>query len=168
MKVRLGRRGDYAVRAMISIARHPAGGRRKTRQITDEMDLPPGFATQILASLARGGLLTATAGPDGGYSLARPATEISVLDVVELAEGQITIDECVLRGGPCDWVAVCPMHSTWSEAQRALTTRLAATSLFDLAALDAAIESGKHAGMATPSHTGSIERRGVRGPRDDA
>ncbi|MDP3984594.1 MAG: Rrf2 family transcriptional regulator [Acidimicrobiia bacterium] len=161
MKVRLGRRGDYAVRAMISIARHPVGKRRKTRQITDEMDLPEGYATQILASLARGGLLDATAGRDGGYSLARPAAEISVLDVVELAEGPITIDECVLRGGPCDWVRGCPIHATWSEAQQAFTARLAATSLFDLAALDAEIESGTH--MATDSpHPDGVERRGVR------
>jgi Rrf2 family protein len=156
------------MRAMISIARCPVGERRKTRQITDEMDLPERFATQILASLARGGLLTAAAGPDGGYCLARPAAEISVLEVVELAEGPITIDECVLRGGPCDWVAVCPMHSTWSEAQRALTSRLAATSLFDLAVADAEIESGKHEGMGSARHPGSVERRGVRHSRDDA
>ncbi len=166
MKVRLGRRGDYAVRAMISIARHPVGARRKARQITDEMGLPERYATQILASLARSGLLTAVAGPDGGYCLARPAAEISVLDVVELAEGSITVDECILRGGPCDWVQVCPMHTTWSEAQQALTARLAATSLADLAALDAEIESGEYAGPGTQGHSASVDRRGLRDPRD--
>ena len=164
MKVRLGRRGDYAVRAMISIARHPAGVRRKTRQITDEMDLPEGYATQILASLARGGLLDAAAGRDGGYSLARPAAEISLLDVVELAEGPITIDECILRGGPCDWVRVCPIHATWSEAQEAFTSHLAATSLFDLATLDAEIESGTP-GANDPPHASAVKRRGVRDTR---
>src|SRR3989304_9780650 len=128
MKVRLGRRGDYALRAMISIARDPAGERRKTRQITDEMALPERYTTQILASLARSGLLSAVAGRDGGYRLGRPAAEISVLDVVELAEGPITVDECILRGGPCDWVRVCPMHSTWSEAQQALTARFGSSS----------------------------------------
>ena len=161
MKVRLGRRGDYAVRAMISIARQPIGERRKTRQITTEMDLPQRYATQILASLTRGGLLDAAAGPDGGYSLARPSSEISVLDIVEQAEGSITIDECVLRGGPCDWARVCPIHTTWSEAQQALTARLAATSLADLAALDAEIERGEN-GAAEPSHKTPVERRGVR------
>lgn len=165
MKVRLGRRGDYAVRAMISIARRPPGERRKTRQISDEMDLPERYATQILASLARGGLLDAVAGPDGGYSLARPAAEISVLDVVELAEGPITLDQCVLQGGPCDWVSSCPLHPTWSEAQEAFTTRLAATSLADLAALDRGIESGRHPGVPTRSHTAPTPRRGVRDSR---
>lgn len=165
MKVRLGRRGDYALRAMISIARHPVGERRKTRQITDEMALPERYTTQILASLTRSGLLNAVAGRDGGYCLGRPASEISVLEVVELAEGTITVNECILRGGPCDWVRVCPMHSTWSEAQEALTARLAATSLADLAALDREIEAGDHIGPETPAHPISAERRGVRGDR---
>jgi len=166
MKVRLGRRGDYALRAMISIARHPTGERRKTRQITDEMALPERYTTQILAALVRSGLLSALAGRDGGYCLGRPATDISVLDVVEVAEGPISVDECVLRGGPCDWVRVCPMHSTWSEAQQALTARLASTSLADLAALDGEIEARGHLGPETPAHPISAERRGVRGDRD--
>src|SRR3989304_10167056 len=150
MKVRLGRRGDYALRAMISIARDPAGERRKTRQITDEMALPERYTTQILASLARSGLLSAVAGRDGGYRLGRPATEISVLDVVELAEGPITVDECILRGGPCDWVRVCPMHATWSEAQQALTARLAPPSPPALAALDGENEARGHLGPEAP------------------
>jgi len=166
MKVRLGRRGDYALRAMISVARHPAGERRKTREITDEMALPERYTTQILASLARGGLLSAVAGRDGGYCLGRPASEISVLEVVELAEGPITVDECILRGGPCDWVRVCPMHATWSEAQEALTARLAATSLADLAARDGKIEAGDYVEPGTQTHSTSVERRGVRGDRE--
>ena len=167
MKVRLGRRGDYAVRAMLSIAREPADRRRKTRQITEEMDIPQRYATQILASLVRGGLLTAVAGPDGGYSLARPAAEISVLDVVEIAEGAIALDECVLRGGPCDWEGGCPVHATWTEAQQAFTSRLAATSFADLAELDSKIESGAHVWPGGPPHGSVVPRRGIREEGED-
>ena len=160
MKVTLGRRGDYAVRAMLNVARH-SPDRRKARQIVAEMDLPARYTTQILGKLVNAGLLEAQAGPDGGYTLGRPADEISMLDVVELAEGPVTLDECTLRGGPCDWVASCPLHEPWAEAQTAFTDRLRRTTFFDLAAADAAIEtSEQHPGEA--QHRIPVERRGVR------
>ena len=125
MKVRARRRGDYAVRAMISIARHPVGVRRKARQITDEMGLPERYATQILASLARSGFLTAVVGPDGGYWGLQDPPPRSPSSMwwsgPRVPESRST--SASSEGGPCDLVQVCPMHTTRSEAQQALTAR---------------------------------------------
>ncbi len=125
MQIALGRKGDYSVRAMLDIARHGDDSLRKAREIADAMDIPPRFLTQILASLVRHGLLDAEAGPTGGYALARPSDAISLLEVAEAAEGSIALDECVLRGGPCGWVDVCPIHVPWSRAQNTLIAELA-------------------------------------------
>jgi len=160
MKVTLGRRGDYAVRALINVARH-SPERRKARQIVSEMDLPGRYTTQILGALVNAGLLSAQAGPDGGYVLARPASEITLLQVVEIAEGPVTLDQCALRGGPCDWVAECPLHESWAGAQSAFTSRLRRTTFADLAATDQAIEGGE-VGDPLPPHLMPVERRGVR------
>jgi Rrf2 family protein len=89
MQVALGRKGDYSVRAMLYLARHADDGRRKARVVATAMEIPHPYATQILANLVAEELLIATAGPDGGYELARPADEISLLEVVEAAEGPI-------------------------------------------------------------------------------
>lgn len=160
MQVALGRKGDYSVRAVLDLARHYGHGRRKTREIAEAMDIPERYLTQILANLVRRDLLVAMAGPDGGYSLARDPGEVTLLEVVEAAEGPIRMETCVLRGGPCDWTDACPVHETWYQAQTALIDRLAAASFADIAAEDASIEADPSAARtAGDKHT---RRRGKR------
>ncbi len=171
MQIALGRKGDYAVRAVLDLARHWGGGRRKARQIAEVMDIPERYLPQILALLVRHGLLVATAGPDGGYQLARPPKEITLLEVVEAAEGPIASDECLLRGGPCDWEHVCPLHNPWSRAQSVFAQQLRRTTFAELAAEDADIEAGRVPPPETPHHAKQVARRaprrGVREGGDD-
>jgi Rrf2 family protein len=163
MQVALGRKGDYSVRAMLEVARHHGEGRRKAREIATVMDIPARYATQILADLVRQDLLMAVAGPDGGYSLARPPGEITLLDVVDATEGPTTLDTCVLRGGPCDWTEACPIHATWWKAQQAFVDVLAGVTLADLVDIDVGIEAGTYRlGDDIPLHATATERRGIR------
>lgn len=142
MQIALGRKGDYSVRAVLDLARNSDGGLRKAREIAEAMDVPARYLTQILAELVRHGLLTAVAGPTGGYSLARSPDTITLLDVAEAAEGPIALDRCVLSGGPCEWDEVCPIHPAWVRAQDALKEQLSATTFADLAGIAAELEAG--------------------------
>lgn len=162
MQIALGRKGDYAVRAVLDLSRHYGRGRRKSREISHTMDIPVRFLPQILASLVRQDLLVATAGPEGGYELARSPEEVTLLEVVEAAEGPITTDECLLRGGPCDWEHVCPLHHPWARAQQALAQQLQRTTFAELAASDEAIEAGRLPAPESPLHALHVERRGQR------
>ncbi len=131
MRVTLTRKGDYAVRAVVAIAAaHPH--RRKAGDISATMAIPRTFLSRVLATLVSSGVLDAAAGPSGGYTLTRPPEEITLLEVVEAAEGPLELTECVLRGGPCAWEDRCAVHDTWLQAQEAFGARLAATSLADL------------------------------------
>jgi Rrf2 family protein len=161
MQLSLRRKGDYAVRAMISVGRHYGTGLRQARQISTEMHIPYKTLTLILAGLVAEGLLVAAHGPRGGYRLARHPGEISLLDIVVAAEGPATFDHCVLRDGPCDWAETCPVHDVWARTQEALIKELASTSLAEMAAIDAAIESGSYQPLAPP-HTRSTDRHGNR------
>ncbi len=142
MQVALGRKGDYAVRAVLDIARNSDSGRRKAREIAASMEIPVRYLAQILALMVSEGLLNAVAGPDGGYSLARPPETITLLDVVEIAEGPIALEECVLRGGPCEWDEFCPVHIPWVRSQNALKAELTKTTFADLAGYASDIEAG--------------------------
>lgn len=144
MQVTLGRKGDYAVRAVLDVARNSESGRRKAREIADSMEIPDRYLTQILAHLANLGLLEAVAGPNGGYSLARPPETITLLDVVEAAEGPISLDECVLRGRPCEWEDVCPIHVPWARSQNALKAQLSKATFADLVESADAIDAGTY------------------------
>lgn len=137
MRVRLGRKGDYAVRAMLDLARHDGVGRRKTREIADDMGIPRAYLPQILAELVAAGFVTSLAGRDGGYALAAPAGTTSLLQVIETVEGDVELAECVLNGGPCSWERECAVHRFWAAAQDAFRDRLAAVTFADIAAVDA-------------------------------
>lgn len=141
MQVTLGSRGDYSVRAVLFLARAHGDGRRKSREIAADMQIPEKFLPQVLGTLVKAGLVESVAGPDGGYSLTRPPAEISLLEVVEAAEGPVRNDKCLLRGGPCRWEEACSIHEAWSRAQEKLILELAATSFAELAAADAAMEA---------------------------
>jgi len=136
MQITLGNKGDYAVRAILDLAHAYGQGRRKAREIAEEMRIPRNYLSIILAELVHAGLITATAGKDGGYELARRPTQISLLEVVEVVEGPVTLERCLLRGIPCGGNGYCAAHETWSSAQEGLSKRLARTSFARLARED--------------------------------
>jgi Rrf2 family transcriptional regulator, iron-sulfur cluster assembly transcription factor len=142
VELSLGRRADYAIRATLDLAQH-LDRLRKSREIGEAMNIPVSYLPQILAQLVRVGIATSTAGPNGGYGLARDPAAISLLDVIEAVDGEVAATACVLRGGPCRWEDMCAVHLPWAQAQRALTGELAGTSFTEVVALDAALAAGE-------------------------
>jgi len=99
-----------------------ADGRRTAApEIAEKMGLSVNYLRQVLRVLTRARLVLSSPSPTGGYELARPADTITILEIVEALEGPLAPADCVLRGGPCHWEDVCPMHTIWSGALRALT-----------------------------------------------
>ena len=153
VKMTLSRRGDYVMRSAIVLARaFPSDEPRKIREVVAQTAIPSTFASQILADLVRAGLASSRAGRDGGYRLVRPPADVTVLEVVEAAEGPLHAERCALGDGPCHWESVCPLHETWVQATAALRELLARTSLAEVAARDAAIEDGSYLLPAGDSH----------------
>ena len=138
MQIVLGSRGDYTVRAVLYLARRP--GRQRRREISAAMDIPDKYLPQILGALVRARVARSTVGRLGGYELARPAEAITLREVVEVAEGPLRSDKCLLRGGPCYWAEKCALHDAWTAAGAALTDQLGATTFADLARADWEIE----------------------------
>ena len=142
MDLALTRRGDYAVRAALCLARRRDEGYVKIREVAATMALPASYTPQVLRLLAEAGLAEARAGRDGGYRLTRPPGQVALLEVVEAAEGGFRLERCILRGGPCHWEQVCAVHAAWSAAVQACRDSLARTTLADLVAADARLEAG--------------------------
>ena len=141
MKLVPTRRTDYAIRALLFMANDPED-RSKADDIARAMDIPRGFLPQVLQGLQRAGLVTSRASRRGGYALAKPAEDISMLDIVASLEAPLDSGECVLKGGPCHWEDVCAVHWVWSAAREALAGELAGASLAAIAADDRALAEG--------------------------
>lgn len=169
MRVQLGRRGDYAIRAVVALARLerprlgssapdprvPTGAapRRKTQAIAAEMSIPQNYLPQILSQLVAAGLVDSEAGPRGGYRLARPAAQVTLLEVIDAVEAVTGPAICILEGGPCEWSSECAVHRFWSAAQDAFRDRLAAVTFADIGAVDAMLTARQHTDLPDPGAT---------------
>jgi len=134
------------VRSAVCLARAYATGRAtKLREVSAQMGVPRTYVSQILGDLVRAKVAVSSAGVHGGYRLARPPSEVSLLEIVEAGEGALSPSCCALGDGPFRWEQVCPIHDAWERATGALRAELSATSLAELAATDESIEEGAHA-----------------------
>jgi len=145
MRLELTKRGDYAVRAMLALARGTGNGLLSARRIADAMAIPVRFLPQVLSDLQRAGLVEAAPGRSGGYRLTQPADSISLLDVIEAVEGDTRRRDCVLRGGPCGLNGTCDVHEVFFAGQEALRGTFAAATLDELAssATEAALSDAR-------------------------
>jgi len=131
--MQLTRAADYAVRVMIHLATQPPGTRMKRESLAAAADVPPHFLSKVLQSLSRARLIVAHRGTTGGFSLAAPADQVSVLRVVEAVEGTLQLNACLSGGAGCNRQGWCPAHPVWVEAQAALTEVLKNASIGRLA-----------------------------------
>jgi len=124
MRLQLTRRGDYAIRAALLLAR-VGDETTSSSAIARATGIPARFVGQVMGDLVRAGLVEASIGRRGGYRLARPAPEISLLEIVEAVEGDTRRRTCILSGGTCTPANACSVHPFFEAAQEALISRLA-------------------------------------------
>jgi Rrf2 family transcriptional regulator, iron-sulfur cluster assembly transcription factor len=133
MRLELTKRGDYAIRAMLLLARADANGLLSARRIADAMAIPVRFLPQVLGDLQRAGLVAAAPGRSGGYRLSRPAEDITLLEVVEAVEGESRRRTCVLRASPCGHNGHCDVHDVFFTAQERMLLTLGTATLASVA-----------------------------------
>jgi Rrf2 family protein len=130
--LRISRKIDYGLRAMIYLASIRPDDVVPFREIARQMLVPEDFLAKILKTLVDQGLVRSTRGPHGGYALARPSTEISFLQVIEAVEGPIALNVCLDDEG-CGKAAACTMVSIWKQGQDKMLEVYRAAKLSDLA-----------------------------------
>lgn len=91
--MKLSSKGRYAVRALFDIAFYNEGQPTQVKDIAERQAIPPRFLEQIFQDLKRAGIVGSKRGPQGGYMLARPASEIRLGDVIEIIEGEVALGD---------------------------------------------------------------------------
>jgi Rrf2 family protein len=130
--MQITRQADYAVRAVLYLARLDNTERAATSTVAEEQRIPPSFLAKIISQLSIAGLLHTSRGARGGVTLAREPKEISLLEVIEAIDGPIQLNECVGEGGTCSFEDDCPLRPVWCEAQDELVMRLRGTDFQQL------------------------------------
>jgi Rrf2 family protein len=130
----VGRRVDYAVRALSYLAGQPEGKIISRADIEKSQDIPPFYLSKIMKDLVSGGLVQSHIGSKGGFALAKQANEISVKDVYETVERPLVLMDCLERGASyCSFCAVCLQKSVWEKAQQVLADFLASVTIAEIA-----------------------------------
>jgi Rrf2 family protein len=123
----------HALRAVAWIAAHDGDDAILGRNLAKEIAVPAHYLSKVLATLARGGVLTASRGVKGGYRLARPASRIKLVDVVLPFEGKRARPGCLLQPHRrCRVSAPCSAHGSWSSVKQSYIDFLEKTTVKDI------------------------------------
>ena len=133
-------KAEYGVRLMVELGRQPDTAPVSLSAVAEAERLPLSYLEHLVARLRKAGLVTSTRGAHGGYSLAKPAAEITLDTVVEALEGQIAPMECfhetpegkVLCSHESDGDGACATKLLWTRVQGGVTKALAGTTLAEL------------------------------------
>ncbi|MEZ6029644.1 MAG: Rrf2 family transcriptional regulator [Hyphomonadaceae bacterium] len=131
---------EWTAHACALLAALPEGVGLPANALAEFHELAPAYMAKHLQALARAGVVESVRGPRGGYRLARPASEISLWDVLEAIEGQETAFRCteIRQQGPCpgaqsDYRRPCEIHAAFNKAELAWRAELKSISLADIA-----------------------------------
>jgi len=123
----------YGIRAAVFVA--VLQSTRKyvpIREISERLNISFHFLTKILQELKRHGITTSCRGPNGGVSLARPASEITLMDMINAFERHDFFEECILGLPGCGEETPCPLHTFWGGTRDQIKSIFENTNLENL------------------------------------
>ncbi len=130
---RLSRGAEYAIRGLLYLAMQPEGKISFIEEISVAQEVPKAYLAKIFQTLGKKGFVKSYRGPDGGFALTKPASEICLLDAIEALEGPIHFNECLIHEGYCHRDEMCPIHDVWIKAQKQFLEVLTSTNFTTLA-----------------------------------
>jgi len=156
--LRLTKLTDYGILLLTHIAADEAR-LFASNDLSNATRIPSPTVSKVLQTLLGAGLLESIRGARGGYRLARPASEISVREIIDCFEGDIALTECNLDEGACDQLSVCATQNNWKRINEAVRGALDNISLKDMTEKDFMPVFSIRKGMPIQS-VGSLSKAG--------
>jgi Rrf2 family protein len=128
----LRRNTDYALRAMVNLAGHYGNEPLSTRTIATKEDIPYQLACKIMQKLHNAGLVKSCMGPRGGFQLSRRPSKINLLELIEVIQGPVSLNRCLLSVDVCPRQPGCVVSTTLYELQQHIEHFLAGITLTKL------------------------------------
>jgi Rrf2 family protein len=124
MPLLITRATEYAIRAVLFLAKQPRGEIVFKKDICRTQNITPAFLTKIFQPLIKAGIVGSQRGVGGGFYLLKSPHEVSLLDIVQAQEGPLYINQCLTREGACERDVFCPVHGAWREIRGELMSTL--------------------------------------------
>lgn len=123
---------EYAIRALLYLAKQPKGEIVLKKDICRSQDITPAFLTKILQPLIKDGVVGSQRGVGGGFYLLKDPEDLTLLEVVMSQEGPLYLNHCVAQEGICEKDVFCPVHGAWQEIRQELMATLGRYTFADL------------------------------------
>lgn len=130
--MKLSSRSRYGFRAILELAVAYGDGPIQIKKISEKQDISNKYLEQLIAMLKASGLVRSVRGPRGGYSLAKPPSQIRLDEIFTTLEGPLVAVECLEHPDFCARCTDCVTRRVWSEMQEALLGVLREKTLQDL------------------------------------
>jgi len=151
--LRLTKKADYGLMALKYLAEQAGAatphGAQSAKDIAEAYHIPPQLLAKILQTLAKSGLLVSHAGTNGGYSLARSASEITAFEVIRAIDGPLFITSCITIHGTCDLHGTCTIKEPLRKVNDSIKDLLNGIRISDLIDLDAAPAAALAGGLVS-------------------
>lgn len=115
MTVIFSKKCEYGLQAVLLMAAREPGCICSADEIAKSLSIPKEFISKILQSLTASGIVDSKKGKSGGFYLAKSASQIRLIDIVDSIDGLKVFDKCVLGFPNCSPDCPCPVHDTWGE-----------------------------------------------------
>ena len=130
--MKLSTKGRYAARAMLDLALHFGEGPVMVKDISRREEISDRYLEQLLTPLKAAGLVRAIRGAHGGFTLAKPPSEIRLIEIIQIMEGSTAPVECVDDAQICSRSSFCVTRRVWAEIKKTTDTALESITLQDL------------------------------------
>lgn len=154
--MRLSTKSRYGLRALFDIAYHYSNTPAQIQDISRRQCISPRYLEQIFQNLKKAGILKSKRGPQGGYTLAKDASQITVLEIIQATEQDSLMVDCAgetprkkRRKNECPFDGKCVTQTVWQEANELLD------QLFGKLTLESLCKRGEDMGVEK-EHSGKI------------
>lgn len=158
----LSKTADYALRALLALARHGGGRLLAAETLAELTGAPANYMGKTLNALARAGLLRSARGPSGGFSLAVPAQSITIARIADVFGEPAARPRCLLGARACDPDDPCSAHQRWMRVATEAREPLVTTTIADLLADAAPVAAPRSASLLQPLPTTTTGAAGSR------
>ncbi len=131
--MKLSTKGRYGTRAMLDLALHYGDGPILLKDVARRQEVSERYLEQVVTPLKLAGLLTSVRGAGGGFTLAKPPSQIRLSEIIQAVEGSIAPVDCVDDPQICPRADSCVTRDIWTEMKQAMSGILVSTTLEDLA-----------------------------------
>jgi Rrf2 family iron-sulfur cluster assembly transcriptional regulator len=130
--LKLNTTSQYAIQTVSYIAKESETQKVHAKKIAQELDIPYKYLTRITAQLVEAKIIASIRGREGGYVLAKAASDIYIKDILEAVKESLHQQECLLGNKPCNERKKCLLHDKWAKPKEEMIRMFSQTSLADV------------------------------------